>query len=227
MPPKVSAYFSPELFKFLIELKRNNNREWFTKNKARYQKFYVDASVRFVREVAPKLKTISPYLVGDPRPFGGSLFRIYRDTRFSKDKSPYKTWLAMDFWHKRRKEKAHSVGLYLHMSPGEIFAGGGLWHPEPALLGKIRKSIVDKPSEWKQVVDSVPKLEGDKLKRPPAGFDPDHPFIEDLKRKDLITGKEFSRAQVVGPEFLNDFVQVGKELDPLNRFIAEAMGLPW
>jgi len=227
MPQEASAYFSPELFKFLIELKRNNNREWFAKNKARYEKFYLNASVRFIKDVTPKLKTISPYLVGDPKPFGGSLFRIYRDIRFSKDKSPYKTWLAMDFWHKQRMQKAHSVGLYLHIGPGEIFSGGGLWHLEPPLLNKIRKAIAGKPREWKKVVENVPKLEGEKLKRPPAGFDPDHPLIQDLKRKDFITGKEFTRSQVVSQKFLDDFVQVGKELDPLNRFIAEAMGLPW
>jgi len=227
MPKEASAYFSPGLFKFLTELKRNNNREWFARNKARYEKFYVDASVRFIKDVGAQLKTISPYLAGDPRPFGGSLFRIYRDTRFSKDKSPYKPWLALDFWHKRSRQKTHSVGLYLHIGPGEIFAGGGLWHPEPPLLSKIRKRIVANPTEWKKVIDSVPKLEGEKLKRPPAGFDRDHPFIEDLKRKDFIAVKEFTRSQVVSQGFVDDFVRVGKELDPLNRFIAEAMGLPW
>lgn len=227
MSQKTTTYFSPELFKFLTELKRNNNREWFARNRARYEKFYVNASVRFVKDVAPRLKTISPYLVGDARPFGGSLFRIYRDIRFSKDKSPYKTWLAMDFWHRRRREKAHSVGLYLHIGPSEVFAGGGLWHPEAALLNKIRKAIAGRPGEWGKVVESVPRLEGDKLKRPPAGFDASHLFIEDLKRKDFIAGKEFTRAQVVGPGFLDDFVKVGRELDPLNRFLAEAIGLRW
>ena len=133
----------------------------------------------------------------------------------------------MDFWHQQRKQKAHSVGLYLHIGPREIFAGGGLWHPEPPLLNKIRKRIVGRPAEWKKVVDDVPRLEGDKLERPPVGFAPDHPLIEDLKRKDFITGKEFMRKQLVSQGFIDDFVQVGTELDPLNKFIAEAVGLPW
>src|SRR5262245_37359272 len=122
-----SPYFSQGFFKFLKEIKKNNNREWFTKNKSRYEKQLLAPSLRFVKDVAPKLKKISPYLVADPRPFRGSLFRIYRDIRFSTDKSPYKTNVAMQFWHQKRGKNIHAAGLYLHLSPGQSFAAAGVW----------------------------------------------------------------------------------------------------
>jgi len=123
---KTAPYFSPQFFTFLKDLKKNNNRDWFTRNKLRYEKQLLEPSLRFVKDIAPRLRTISPYLVADPKPFGGSLFRIYRDTRFSKDKSLYKTNVAMQFWHKKGGKKIHAAGLYLHLSPGQSFAGWGL-----------------------------------------------------------------------------------------------------
>ncbi len=119
-PKTDPSYFSPAFFKFLRDLARNNNREWFAKNKPRYEKFVLKPSLRFIKDAGGKLKTISPYLVADPRPFGGSLFRIYRDIRFSKDKSPYKTNVAMEFWHKRGGKMGQTVGLYLHLGPGHL-----------------------------------------------------------------------------------------------------------
>src|SRR5881296_4566845 len=147
---KTAPYFSPQFFNFLKDLKKNNNREWFTRNKPRYESQLLEPSLRFVKDVAPILRTISPYLVADPKPFGGSLFRIYRDIRFSKDKSPYKTNVAMEFWHKKTGKKGYS-GLYLHLAPGESFAGAGCWHPDAETLGRVRKAIVSKPEEWRKV----------------------------------------------------------------------------
>ncbi len=226
-PENGSAHFSPELFKFLKELARNNNREWFAKNKPRYEKFLLESSLGFIKDAGPKLKNISPYLVADPRPTGGSLFRIYRDVRFSKDKSPYKTHVGMDFWHKKVGKKVHTSGLYLHIAPTKSFAASGIWHPDPPTLNKIRKAIMAGPEAWTRVLDSGLKVEGESLKRPPQGFDRNHPFVEDLKRKDFIATASFTDAQVLGPRFLDDFITAGKSLDPLNKFIAEAMGLPW
>src|SRR5881398_3856199 len=100
------SHFSPEFFKFLKSLARNNNREWFQKNKPRYERFVLTPSLRFIKDVGKELRAVSPYLVADPRPFGGSLFRIYRDMRFSRDKSPYKTNVAMEFWHRRGGKKS-------------------------------------------------------------------------------------------------------------------------
>ncbi len=198
---KNSSYFSPQFFSFLRQLARNNNRDWFLRNKPRYEKLILEPSVRFIRDVRPKLKSVSPYLVADPKPFGGSLFRIYRDVRFSKDKSPYKTNVAMEFWRKKTGKKGFS-GLYLH-------------------------AIVSRPEEWRKVKESGLKIDGDSLKRPPVGFDPNHEFIKDLMRKDFTAGTKFRDSQVTSPAFADQFVQEAKKLDPLNRFLAKALGLPW
>jgi uncharacterized protein (TIGR02453 family) len=210
----------------LRQLKKNNDRKWFANNKQRYETVVLQPSLRFIKDAGRQLKAVSPQLVADPKPFGGSLFRIYRDIRFSKDKSPYKTNLAMEFWHK--KSKGHSSpGLYLHIQPGENFLGGGVWHPETVELNKIRMAIANRSDLWKAVLASKPDLHGDSLKRPPAGFSPDHPFIKDIKRKDFISSVSFSDKQIVSPSFMQDFVKAGKKMNPLNKFLANAIGLQW
>ncbi len=219
--------FSPDFFKFLRDLARNNNRSWFAKNKNRYERVVQQPCLRFIRDAGPSLKSISPNLVADTRPYGGSLFRIYRDIRFSKDKSPYKTNVAMDFWHKKMSKGGQSPGLYLHISPSASFLGSGVWHPETPTLSKIREAIVEKPDSWKTVLDAGLKLTGESLKRPPPGFDPNHRFIDDLKRKDFISAVTFTARQITGPNFMNKFVTAGKSMNPLNKFLAEAMRLEW
>jgi uncharacterized protein (TIGR02453 family) len=210
----------------LKQLKKNNDRKWFAKNKKRYETVLLQPSLRFIKDAGRQLKAVSPQLVADPRPFGGSLFRTYRDIRFSKDKSPYKTNLAMEFWHK--KSKGHSSpGLYLHIQPGENFLGAGIWHPDKAELNKIRTAIANRPDSWKAVLASKVELHGDSLKRPPAGFSQDHPFIEDIKRKDFISSISFSDKQIMSPSFMQDFVEAGKKTNPLNGFLANAIGLEW
>src|SRR6266571_660344 len=176
-PKSRGSYFSPKFFKFLRDLARNNNREWFQKNKPRYERFVFIPSLRFIKDAKVELKAVSPYLVADPKPFGGSLFRIYRDTRFSKDKSPYKTNVAMQFWNKKAGKKLYGAGLYLHLSPGECFAGAGVWHPDPSTLAKVRKAIASNPGDWRRVKESGLKIEGDSMKKPPVGFDQGHEFV--------------------------------------------------
>jgi len=220
------SHFSPEFFKFLKSLSRNNNREWFHKNKPRYERYVLTPSLQFIKDAGKELRVVSPYLVADPRPFGGSLFRIYRDMRFSRDKSPYKTNVAMEFWHRRGGKKSYT-GLYLHLAPGQCFVGAGIWHPDPATLNRVRRAIVSRPEAWRRVKESGLKVEGESLKRPPAGFDPNHPFVDDLKLKDITAGVRFTNAQVTGPRFMEDFIQASKKLDPLNRFLAAALSLPW
>ena len=225
-PTSRGSYFSPEFFKFLKSLSRNNNREWFHKNKPRYERYVLTPSLQFIKDAGKELRAVSPYLVADPRPFGGSLFRIYRDMRFSKDKSPYKTNVAMEFWHRRGGKKSYT-GLYLHLAPGQSFEGAGIWHPDPPTLNRVRRAIVSRSEAWRQVKETGLKIEGESLKRPPAGFDPNHLFVEDLKMKDITAGVRFSNAQVTGPRFMENFIQAGKKLDPLNRFLAGALSLPW
>ncbi len=223
---KSMSYFLPSLFRFLRDLNRHNNREWFAKNRQRYETVLLQPSLRFIKDARRELTSISPYLVADPKPYGGSLFKIYRDLRFSKDKSPYKTNVAMEFWYKKAKKHSY-LGLYLHIRPGDNFLGAGIWHPESSELNKIRRAIVDNPNSWRTVLGSKLSLEGESLKRPPVGFPVDHEFVEDLKRKDFISSVSFTDKQVTNPNFMQDFIVAGKSTGPLNKFLAEALGLPY
>src|SRR2546425_11387322 len=109
----------------------------------------------------------------------------------------------------------------------QSFAGAGIWHPDAPTLYKVRSAIVSRPEAWRKVKQAGLRIEGESLKKPPSGFDPTHPFIEDLKLKDLTAGVHFTDAQVIGPRFMKDFIQAGKMLNPLNKFLADALGVPW
>ena len=141
--------FGPELFAFLVELRANNDRDWFAANKARYEADVLEPALAFIEDFGFRLQGISPHFRADPRRSGGSLFRIHRDTRFSKDKSPYKTNTGMYFRHERGKD-AHAPGYYLHLAPGEVFGGGGIWHPDAPALAAIREAIVRDPDGWRR-----------------------------------------------------------------------------
>ena len=152
MPPSQKLHRS--LLGFIEELSRNNKREWFQANKERYVAEVRDPLLGFIEAFAPKLRGISPHYVADARPNGGSLFRIYRDTRFSKDKTPYKTWGAVQFRHERGKD-VHAPGFYLHVQPGNVFMGAGLWHPDAPTLANIREAIVEGPANWNRAIGTV------------------------------------------------------------------------
>jgi uncharacterized protein (TIGR02453 family) len=168
--------FSPVLFAFLRELRENNDREWFKANKRRYEEAVQEPAFEFITDFAPHLQQISSHFLADPRPVGGSLFRIYRDTRFGKDKTPYKTSTGIQFRHARGRD-VHAPGLYLHLEPGSVFAGAGIWRPDSPTLGRIRDAIAGEPERWAEAVQETRRgerfrLEGESLKRPPAGYDP-------------------------------------------------------
>jgi uncharacterized protein (TIGR02453 family) len=220
-----SASFSPELFRFLRGLARNNSRDWFQSNRASYESALREPCLRFISDVGPRLRGISRQIVADARPSGGSLFRIYRDTRFSKDKSPYKTHAGMYFPVRGGKD-VHTPGFYLHLEPGSCFAAAGLWHPDAAALAKVRESIVAGPGRWKKARAGL-ALQGDSLRRPPRGYDANHPFIEDLRRKDFIASVRVSDREVTSPGFLTGFVAHCRKMSPLPRFLAEALELSW
>src|SRR5688572_18269530 len=188
------ASFTPDLFAFFRDLKRHNDREWFTANKDRYVASVEAPMLQFIRDVGERLPEISKSYRADARRFGGSLYRIYRDTRFSADKAPYKTWIAAHFRHRAARKDVETPGFYVHIGPGEVFAGGGIYHPSMPVLTRIRQHIVDNPRGWKAVRDSGLEIEGQSLKRAPAGFDPAHRFIEDRRRKDFYAGEEFTEA---------------------------------
>ena len=222
------AHFTSDLFDFLSDLEGNNSREWFHASKDRYKRVVQEPLLRFISDFSEPLRRISPRFVADPRPSGGSMFRIYRDVRFSKDKSPYKTHAAAQFRHQEGKD-AHTPCYYLHLEPGSVFAGAGLWHPPGPALSKIREAILESPDEWTAITTNLGfkktyTLEGDSLKRAPRGIDPDHPLIEDLKRKDFIYSRSFSRKQATSAGFIDLFTDTCAATAPFVRFITEAVG---
>lgn len=218
-------FFTPELFAFLRQLKRNNNREWFAKNKSRYDALAVQPAMQFILAFAPHLANLSPYFVADARPTRGSLFRIYRDTRFSPDAPPYKTHVGIHFSYEKGKD-AHAPVFYLHLEPDGCFVAVGVWHPDSRALTKIRQGIVAEPAAWKKIAAKL-ELEGESLIRPPKGFDPAHPFIEDLKRKDYIASESLTEEQICGPKLMQHFTAACKKMSPLAAFTTKALGLKY
>lgn len=221
------SYFGAGLFRFLNELKADNKRDWFEDNRERYERDVKGPMLRFIDDFAKPLRSISPNFKADSRPVGGSMFRIHRDIRFSKDKSPYKTNVGAHFPHRKGGRDAHAPGFYLHLEPGRSFGGGGLWHPDPEALRQVRQRIVERSTEWRWVRQSGIAVEGEALKRVPAGYDPDHPFAEDLKLKDLYTMARFTDRQVCSPDFMQRFLAACRTASPLVAFLTRSLSLPW
>jgi len=218
-----AAAFSPDVFTFLRQLKRNNNREWFAKNKSRYQASIVEPALSFIGDFAPQLEKISPFFLADARPTRGSLFRIYRDTRFSSDKRPFKTHIGIHFSHCSGKD-AHAPVFYLHLEPDNCFAAAGIWHPDNHALTKVRMAIVRDAEQWAKVRKRL-TLEGDRLSRPPRGFDPNHSFIDDLRMKDFVASVALTEEQVCGGKLMRDFASACKKMSPLVEFTTKALEL--
>lgn len=225
--------FDRSFFAFLRALKQNNNREWFMEHKAQYQQEVEAPALAFVEALAPKLKKVSPRFVADPRRSGGSMFRIYRDTRFSHDKTPYKTHIGLHFWHDGSDVSGIASKLesppsfYLHLAPSEIFGGGGCWHPDPVTLRKIRLRIDAAPKEWKSVLATKMDIEGETLKRVPAGFPADHPFAVDLMRKDHFMSENYKAAEVNSVAFVDRYVETCARMTPFMKFLTAAQGQRW
>jgi uncharacterized protein (TIGR02453 family) len=223
-----NPYITPKTFKFLSDLAKNNKREWFEENKDRFEGDLREPLLGFIEDFSEHLEKLSPHFEANARKVGGSLFRIFRDVRFSKDKSPYKTNAGVHFRHERAKD-AHAPGYYLHIDPKESFIGVGIWHPETAVAKQIREAIDDDPAGWKRAIGGkfakTFTLEGESLKRPPAGFDKEHPLIADLKRKDFIAVADLSRKQMCATDFMKDYAKMCAVAKPFMRFLAGAMGL--
>ncbi len=226
-----TTYFTPRLFAFLRELGDNNDRGWFKDHQADYERYVREPALDFINDFAAPLAKISPHFVADTRKVGGSLFRIQRDTRFAKDKTPYKTNTGMQFRHAQASD-AHAPGFYLHLEPGECFMGVGLWRPETKVAYRIREHIADDPTTWKRVsrgkrFTDVFHLTGDSLVRPPKGFDEAHPLIDDLKRKDFIASTRLTQKQITSDQFMRDFTDHSKRAAPFMKFLCEAVGVPF
>ncbi len=225
----MSSPIGPEFFDFLRELKGNNNRDWFGANKARYQSAVRDPMLRLISDFSGPLRKISRHFVADPRPIGGSLFRIYRDVRFAKNKAPYKTHAAAQFRHKRGKD-VHAPGFYLSLAPGEVHAGAGIWRPDSSSLKTLREDLVARPRAWKNAIAGADfndtfTLEGESLKRGPKGFDPEHPLIEDLKRKDFVAMARFEEADALAGDFLDRYVECCRSARSFVRYLTKALDL--
>lgn len=218
---------SPRLFRFFSELARHNERQWFEENKARYVEDVRDPLLRFIEVFGARLAKISRQMVADPRPVGGSLFRIHRDTRFSRDKTPYKTHAGLHFRHAAGRD-VHAPIFYLHLQPGMVFAAAGMWRPPAEAVKQVRDAIVARPDAWRRAVRSCPlSHEDDRLKRPPRGYDPAHPLVEDLKRQTFITSTHFTQADACRPDFVDRFARACQGATPLMQFLAGAVGLRW
>ncbi len=220
-----------DYFAFFNELKVNNNREWFNDNKPRFKESVQEPLAAFVEAMAPRLKKVSKHFVADPRLNGGSVFRIYKDVRFSKDKAPYKIHGGVQFRHALGKD-AHAPGFYVHLAPDEVFYGGGVWHPPAPQLLKIREAIRDKKKPWAAATTGAvfkkrfKGVRGEGLTRPPRGFDGEHPLIEDIKRKSFFAMAEGRPAQIKKPTFVDDVEAAMKDGKPLMKFLCDAVGAP-
>ncbi len=187
--------FSKDTVRFFSGLKRNNNREWFEKNRETYESQVMAPAKLFVEAMGPRLKKIAPGIVAVPK-VNKSIFRLNRDTRFSLDPTPYKTNLGIYFWDAARP-KMESAGFYFQLEPPDLMFGGGMYMIPDTLLGKFRRDLVDPKSgaEIRKIVGALRALpgytvEGTHYKRVPAGFDPNHPNAELLKHKGLYGGIE-------------------------------------
>lgn len=226
------AGFPADFFKFLTDLASNNNRDWFNDNKSRYQASVVEPMGQFIEAMAPRLGAISAHFIADPRPHGGSMFRIYRDTRFSKDKRPYKEHVGCQFRHRMGRD-VHAPGFYVHFEPEQILFGGGIWKPDGTTLLKIRSAIVDNPSAWqaavheKSFVRRFGELRGERLKRPPRGFDSNHPLIEDLKLKSIFVMQQDTPELACSKRFITAVEKAFTKASPMMSFLAFALDLPY
>ena len=226
-----STAFDAATLAFLEELDANNNREWFKANKHRYEEQVLDVALRFIQAMQDPLHDIAPHFVAQPTRMGGSLMRVYRDTRFSKNKLPYKTNIGIQFRHEMAKN-VHSPGYYVHIDPWQVFVGAGMWRPESDALRSIRERIAGKPAEWKRALGDGSfrrhfTLDGESLVRPPRGFDKDHEFIEDIKRKSFIAVKDFEVEDCLSAQFQRRVATAFRAADPFMRFLCKAVGVPF
>jgi uncharacterized protein (TIGR02453 family) len=225
--------FPKDFFVFFRELTAHNKRPWFEDNKQRFRDSVQAPMSDFIAAMAPKLAKVSKHFVADPRPNGGSMFRIYRDVRFSKDKRPYKEHASCQFRHALGKD-AHAPGFYMHFGPDEVYFGGGLWMPPPDAIAKIRETIAAKPAVWKKTLTDKKFTkhfdglgEGEPLIRPPRGFDPAHPFIDDIKKKSFYAMRDAGVKIAASPKLVDDVADTFASISPLMKFLCGAVGVPY
>ncbi len=223
--------FSKATFDFLDELAANNNKAWFEANKARYEELVRDPALDFIEAMGPELKKFAPSFRAEPKKVGGSLMRVYRDTRFSRDKTPYKTNVGIQFRHALGKD-IHAPGFYMHIATDDCFFAAGCWHPEPGALTRIRDFIAQHPDNWFAARDDRKfaaqwELWSDTLTRPPRGYAADHPAIADIKRKDFLGVADLSFRDARSSSLVKLAGMRFAETVPFMKFLCEALEVPY
>jgi uncharacterized protein (TIGR02453 family) len=219
--------FPTGTLRFLRELEQHNDRAWFAEHKDRYEELVREPALDFIATMSPQLFGISEHFVALPKKVGGSLMRVYRDVRFSKDKTPYKTNIGIQFRHELAAD-VHAPGYYLHIDNGGCFLAAGVWRPESSALAKIRKRISEQPAQWRKAhagraFKSCYTLGGDSLQRPPRGFAVDDPAIEDLKRKDFIALADFPARAARSADFVKTVACTYRKATPFMVFLCAAL----
>ncbi len=221
------ACFTTQTLDFLRALAANNNRDWFNENKSVYERDVRQPAIMFIECMALRMAEISPHFLAIAKKRGGSLMRVYRDTRFSRDKTPYKTNIGIQFRHEQGRD-VHAPGYYVHIDTQSVFVGVGMWRPDSRALGKIRDYLLEAGPAWLAARDDAGfrayfSLSGETLKRGPRGYSPDHPLIEDLKRKDFIAISELSHDDALDPGFIDTVCQRFHAADSYMRFLCKAI----
>jgi uncharacterized protein (TIGR02453 family) len=220
-----SPRFSPKSLAFLRALKRNNDREWFKARREQYDLLLRDPMVAVIERLGADLRTFAPSHLASP---SISLYRIYRDTRFSQNKAPLKTHIAAVF--PRRELGRHAgASLYLEVTPGWVWAGGGLYAPDASQLQAVREHIAGHPRELRAIVESrsflrvLGPMTGEQLQRVPRGFPKDHAAADYLKHRQFLAGREFPAAFAYSPKFYSGIVNVFKQVAPLAEYLNEPL----
>ncbi len=225
-----ATMFTQSSFSFLHELEHNNNREWFKANQDRYENTVRTPALMFIEAMQPHIQGLSPRLTAVAKKVGGSLMRPQRDSRFSKDKTPYKTNVGIQFRHFQGKD-VHAPGLYIHIANDSCFVGAGVWHPDSKSLNKIRTCIDENPKAYLKAISQLSEagftMAGDSLIRPPKGFDKTHPLLDELKRKDFIAVKEISAKQVTSSNFEQFCNEQFTECQRLMHYLCFALELDY
>jgi len=217
----MSPSFTRKSIAFLRALARNNDREWFRARKAEYDAHVRGPMVALLERLAGEFRRFAPELVADPKV---SLYRIYRDTRFSEDKSPLKTHLAAHFPH-RAFGRRGGAGLYVEVAPRWVWMGGGIYRPETHELSAIRGHIDVHYRTLRRIVESsafrkeAGPLHGEQLARVPRGYPRDHPAAQYLRFRQFLAGREFPAEFAYDPHFYGELVRVFRRVAPLVRFL--------
>ncbi|MFN8061945.1 MAG: DUF2461 domain-containing protein [Vicinamibacterales bacterium] len=223
--PAPGPYFPADALVFLRALKRHNDRDWFRERKARYEASLRGPMIEVIEQLGRDFRTLAPEIVATPK---ASLYRIYRDTRFSADKTPLKTHVAAHFPH-HAFTRNEGAGLYLHVAPDEVLVAGGIYAPQPAELHRLREHIARHHRQLQSIVTSprfrreVGALAGETLTRVPRGFAADHPAAELLKRKQFIGWREFPAVLATSATFYRTVLACFTATLPLVRFINDAL----